>query len=87
MLEKLYTIKLPLDDRRKKLYIQGNFIQREEHINIEKGKIVDLGTYFNAFSVKNGSSILLWRSYSFIFFYMGNSILKFMGYIEIKKKY
>ena len=27
MLEKLYTIKLPLDDRRKKLYIQGNFIQ------------------------------------------------------------
>ena len=30
MLEKLYTIKLPLDDRRKKLYIQGNFIQREE---------------------------------------------------------
>lgn len=87
MLEKLYTIKLPLDDRRKKLYIQGNFIQCEEHINVEKGKIVDLGTYFNAFSIKNGSSILLWRNYSFIFFYMGNSILKFMGYIEIKKKY
>lgn len=58
MLEKLYTIKLPLDDRRKKLYIQGNFIQREEHINIEKGKIVDLGTYFNAFSVKK------WKQYT-----------------------
>lgn len=58
MLEKLYTIKLPLDDRRKKLYIQGNFIQCEEHINVEKGKIVDLGTYFNAFSIKK------WKQYT-----------------------
>lgn len=87
MLEKLYTIKLPLDDRRKKLYIQGNFIQREEHINIEKGKIVDLGTYFNAFSVKKWKQYTSLEKLQLHLFYMGNSILKFMGYIEIKKKY
>lgn len=41
----------------KKLYIQGNFIQCEEHINVEKGKIVDLGTYFNAFSIKKMEAV------------------------------
>lgn len=49
---KLYEITKPLSEDRTALYFQGDFKEENEKIYVDAGKILDLGTYFNAFSLK-----------------------------------
>ena len=59
MYEKLYSIKLPLDRERQELYVKGEYIQvHDTEIKLLSGQILDLGTYFNLFSLKK------WRRYT-----------------------
>lgn len=61
MYEKLYSIKLPLDRERQELYVKGEYIQvHDTEIKLLSGQILDLGTYFNLFSLKK------WRRYTTI---------------------
>ena len=61
MFEKLYSIKLPMDMARKKLYIKGDSIDiQPDYICLQKGQIVDFSTYFNLFSTKK------WKTYTSI---------------------
>lgn len=61
MFEKLYSIKLPLDERREELYIKGESLHREgDSIFLQKNQTLDLGTYFNLFSAQK------WKKYTSI---------------------
>lgn len=48
----LYKISNPLSNDRVPLYYQGEFSAKDDYISFENGKTLDLGTYFNAFSLK-----------------------------------
>ena len=57
--EKLYDITFPLSEDRAPLYFQGLYRNREAGgVYINKGYYLDLGTYFNSFSLKK------WTTYS-----------------------
>ena len=59
--EKLYNITFPLSEDRAPLYFQGLYRNREAGgVYINKGYYLDLGTYFNLFSLKK------WTTYSTI---------------------
>ena len=76
--EKLYDITFPLTEDRAPLYIQGKYKNRDNGgIYLDKGDGIDLGTYFNLFSIKK------WSAYTSI--ELLNIKLKFSGqfYIEI----
>ena len=49
---KLYDITKPFSEDRIPLYFQGDFKRENEKIYVDAGKTLDLGTYFNAFSLK-----------------------------------
>lgn len=48
----LYDIANPLDEAKEPLYFQGDFEKSDGKILVYAGKTLDLGTYFNAFSLK-----------------------------------
>ena len=51
--EKLYEMTFPLTEDRAALYLQGFYRNREDGgVYVNKDYYVDLGTYFNLFSVK-----------------------------------
>ena len=57
--EKLYDITFPLSEDRAPLYFQGMYRNREAGgVYVNKGYYLDLGTYFNLFSLKK------WLTYS-----------------------
>ena len=59
MLEKLYSIKLPLDKRRQELYIKGKSLRIEgDAVFLRKNQTLDFATYFNLFSVQKTGVIL-----------------------------
>ncbi|MBR1397570.1 MAG: glycosyltransferase [Selenomonadaceae bacterium] len=59
--EKLYDMTFPLSEDRAPLYIQGFYRNREAGgIYVNKGYYIDLGTYFNLFSLKK------WTAYTTI---------------------
>lgn len=61
MLEKLYSIKLPLDKRRQELYIKGKSLRIEgDAVFLRKNQTLDFATYFNLFSVQK------WKKYTSI---------------------
>lgn len=61
MFEKLYSIKLPLDERRQELYIKGKSLRIEDgSVFLKKNQTLDLGTYFNLFSAQK------WEKYTSI---------------------
>lgn len=49
---KLYDISKPFSEDRVPLYFQGDFKISGEKVCVNSGKTLDLGTYFNAFSLK-----------------------------------
>ena len=51
-LEKLYDISFPFSNDKDLLYFQGHYEKAENKIIIVKGDVLDLGTYFNSFSIK-----------------------------------
>ena len=60
-MEKLYDITFPISADKAQLYFNGFYKKREDgSIRINNGYYLDLGTYFNAFSLKK------WRSYTTI---------------------
>ena len=50
-LEKLYDISFPLSEDKEALYFQGKYEKVDDKIVIRLGDILDLGTYFNSFSI------------------------------------
>lgn len=59
MAEKLYSVKLPLDKEREALYVQGrDLIVENNRIKLKKDECIDLGTYFNSFSMGK------WKKYT-----------------------
>lgn len=54
----LYSITAAAEHEKQPLYIKGNFkTDREGLIHAGKGEELDFTTYFNSFSLKNGSAI------------------------------
>ena len=59
--EKIYEITFPLSEDKSELYLQGDYEnQNKGEILLKKGQYIDLGTYFNAFSLKK------WTEYTTI---------------------
>ena len=57
----MYDITYPMSANKAPLYFQGMYLKREDGgFKVNKGYYLDLGTYFNAFSIKK------WRQYTTI---------------------
>lgn len=50
-LDKLYDLSFPLSEDKETLYFQGQYEKSEDKIVIHLGDVLDLGTYFNSFSI------------------------------------
>ncbi|MBR2179229.1 MAG: glycosyltransferase family 2 protein [Selenomonadaceae bacterium] len=50
-LEKLYDISFPLSEDKESLYFQGQYEKFEDKVVIRRGDVLELGTYFNSFSI------------------------------------
>ena len=50
-LDKLYDLSFPLSEDKEALYFQGQYEKSEGKIIIHLGDVLDLGTYFNSFSI------------------------------------
>ena len=78
--EKLYDLTIPTTETKSELYFQGNYQNEEGKIFIDKGNSIDLGTYFNAFSVKRWISYTTIRKLQIKLNLVGNFFVDLYGF-------
>ena len=77
--EKLYDITFPESDDKSALYFQGQYNRIDDKIIIKKNNSIDLGTYFNLFSIKKWIDYTNIAKLKIILDVMGEYSVEFYG--------